>query len=85
MNSILSEDEDEQKSVISGGKFRAEPLKFASSEKAPGAVGDETISENEFWALVKEAALSQIQTDRLDSPQAHTAYIRERINPVLKP
>jgi transcriptional regulator with XRE-family HTH domain len=76
---------NKQKSIISGGNFRAVPLKVASSAKAPDVAGDEAISKDEFWALVKEAALSQIQADRLDTPEAHTAYIRERINPVLKP
>jgi hypothetical protein len=45
---------------------------------------DDAIPEEEFWALVKELALSQIRADRLDTPESHTAYIHERIDSVLK-
>jgi pyruvate dehydrogenase E1 component beta subunit len=43
---------------------------------------DDSITEDEFWMLVKQAVL-EIRAERLDDPEAHAAYIRERIGPIL--
>jgi transcriptional regulator with XRE-family HTH domain len=84
MESIASED-DKQGPVVSGSSSRVATSRIALSPNAPEAGDDEAISKDEFWAQVKKVALSQIQANRLDTPEAHTAYIRERINPVLEP
>jgi hypothetical protein len=41
------------------------------------------VSDQEFWAAAKEAALAEIRAERLDTPESHTAYIRKRINPIF--
>jgi hypothetical protein len=43
---------------------------------------NDQIPDEEFWALVKDS-VAQIRADRLDTREAHTAYIRERISRVF--
>jgi pyruvate/2-oxoglutarate dehydrogenase complex dihydrolipoamide acyltransferase (E2) component len=46
-------------------------------------VSDDDLTYEEFWTLVKQAALAELRASRIDTQQAHEAYIRERINPIL--
>jgi transcriptional regulator with XRE-family HTH domain len=48
-----------------------------------GNVDSKTISEREFWGVIEDAA-AQFKADRIDSPEAHAAYIRDRISAVFK-
>jgi hypothetical protein len=52
-------------------------------EQGPAVEKDEYVSEDEFWMLVKEAALTELKADKIDSPEVHAAYVRERINSVF--
>jgi hypothetical protein len=54
------------------------PLPPATRIEPAGDLGTD-----QDWERVKSEALRLLHADRLDSPEAHLAYIRERIKPVL--
>jgi hypothetical protein len=70
-------------SWLSLRRHRAVPILEDRVHATPKNMDDEFIPEE--WEGIKSQALKLIEADRLDSPEKHLAYVRERIREALAP